>query len=307
MPTAELEKSTTFNNIVVATDFSVASRRAVLCASFIAEDDHARLFVLHATPPAAQLPVLLNPLPFRLDLDLVKAEEHFADLATSEWFHHLQHKEILAHGDVCAAVADVLERHQGDLLVLGTRRKRGSRGLALGSVAERLFRSTACPVMTLGPSNLPPRQIKRVLYATDFGPSSISALPNAIDFANRSEGELILLHLVPPISAEYVGPAWYPTNDVIEREERDKRELLPKLQSLLPSNSGLRCKVEYVVEVRYAAEGIINVAKEREVDLIVMGVRQSGMGAPRLGAHMPWAVAYEVVCRAECPVLTVRA
>ena len=214
MPTTDLENRTMVHNIVVATDFSLASRRAVLCASFIAEDNRAKLFVLHATPSADQM-APLNPLPSRLDLDLVKTEEHFADLAGSEWFHHFQHKEILARGDIGDVVADLLERNKGDLLVIGTRRKRGLN--RLGSVAERLFRNTACPVMTLGPSDLPPRQIRRVLYATDFSPASISALSYAIDFANRDNGEFILLHLTPPARQEYVGPSWYPNRDLVGR------------------------------------------------------------------------------------------
>jgi hypothetical protein len=28
--------------------------------------------------------------------------------------------------------------------------------------------------------------------------------------------------------------------------------------------------------------------------------------SPRTSAHLPWATAYEVVCHAHCPVLTVR-
>jgi nucleotide-binding universal stress UspA family protein len=82
---------------------------------------------------------------------------------------------------------------------------------------------------------------------------------------------------------------------------------MKQLRNLLPSNSGLKCKVEHLVEFHFAPEGITELATERDVDVIVMGVRESGMNAPRLAAHMPWAIAHEVVCRAKCPVLTVRA
>jgi nucleotide-binding universal stress UspA family protein len=65
--------------------------------------------------------------------------------------------------------------------------------------------------------------------------------------------------------------------------------------------------VKYLVDVRYAADGIVNFAKEHNVDLVVMGIRDSGRAAPKIASHMPWAIAYEVVCNATCPVLTVRA
>src|ERR1041385_8566103 len=48
MPTLELEKSVTFQNIVVATDFSSASQRAFEYAANIAGDNDAQLYVLHA-------------------------------------------------------------------------------------------------------------------------------------------------------------------------------------------------------------------------------------------------------------------
>jgi nucleotide-binding universal stress UspA family protein len=86
----------------------------------------------------------------------------------------------------------------------------------------------------------------------------------------------------------------------------DKQEFLPKLVRLLPSHEGLKCSVKYAVETHYPAEGIVNYAKTMKADVIVMGIRQSGRNSSRLAAHLPWATAYEVVCEAECPVLTVR-
>lgn len=50
--------------------------------------------------------------------------------------------------------------------------------------------------------------------------------------------------------------------------------------------------------------GILKVAQDRDVDLIVMGVHQAV--ASRGAAHPLWSVAYDVVCSAHCPVLTVR-
>ena len=48
----------------------------------------------------------------------------------------------------------------------------------------------------------------------------------------------------------------------------------------------------------FPAEGILTLAESRDADLIVMGVHK---GAPAASAHLPWAIAYEVVCHAHCP------
>jgi nucleotide-binding universal stress UspA family protein len=291
----------------VATDFSEVSNRALECAQTIAADSRAELFLVHAAPPSPRLPIPLDPLPGSLDRELVESQELLCKIGTSQRLHDVRHEEVLERGPVWEVVENVLQQKRADLLVLGTRGRTGLKKLVLGSVAEEIFRRASCPVLTVGPMAIPTKQIRRVLYATDFGQASVYALPFAIDFANHDRGELILLHLTPPIPVEYVGPAWYPSSDFIDREELDKQEFLPKLVRLLPSHGGLKCNVKYVVETHYPAEGIVNLAKAHNVDLIVMGIRDSGRNSARLAAHMPWAIAYEVVCNAGCPVLTVRA
>jgi len=76
------------------------------------------------------------------------------------------------------------------------------------------------------------------------------------------------------------------------------------LRALVPADAEAWCKPEYVVGFEFPVEGILQVAKERNADLIVMGVRKAAMTA--MAAHMPWPIASEIVSRAACPVLTVR-
>lgn len=306
MTTLELGKSVTFKNILVATDFSDASKHALQCAAAITDLNGAELFILHAVPPEPHLPVPLDPLPASADREFSEAKLNLEKAVSTGLLSHVHHEGILEHGPVGEVVLDAIQREKIDLLVLGTHGRTGLKKLVLGSVAEELFRRAPCPVLTVGPSAVPARQIRKVLFATDFGPSSRQALPYAIDFANQTGGELILLHVVSPFPVDYVGPLWYPGTDLVEREESSRQESLKRLRDLLPSNSGLSCYVDHVVEVHLAPEGIINFAKQHEVDLIVMGVRESGTNAPRLSAHMPWATAYDVVCHAACPVLTIR-
>jgi nucleotide-binding universal stress UspA family protein len=309
MTTLELEKNITFKNILVATDFSDASNRALQCAAAIAHTGalHERkLYVLHAPAPAPRSPVPLDLLPMNAERDLWEAKETLANVVCTEPLRGLRVEEILKRGAVAEVVLDAVQENSIDLLVLGTHGRTGLRKMVLGSIAEELFRRARCPVLTVGPSAVSVKAIRRVLFATDFGSSSVQALPYAIDFANQAGGELILLHLVAPFPVDYVGPFWYPGTDLVERERSCQQGCRDKLRGLLPSNSGLKCSLEHVVEVHLAPEGIIKFAAQYKVDLIVMGVKESGTSAPRLSARMPWANAYDVICHAQCPVLTVR-
>ena len=59
-----------------------------------------------------------------------------------------------------------------------------------------------------------------------------------------------------------------------------------------------------MIEVGDPAEQILNVAKVRRAELIVIGVKAASVvpGA----THIPWATAHKIISTAECPVLTVR-
>jgi nucleotide-binding universal stress UspA family protein len=218
MRTLELEKSVTFKNILVATDFSEASKPALDWAEAITEVNEGQLFVLHAVPPEPHLPVPLDPLPASADRELTEAKLNFKkNVVTPLGSSH--HEEILKRGPVAEAVLDTIKRKKIDLLVLGTHGRTGLKKLVIGSTAEELFRCAPCPVLTVGPSAARIGPIRKVLFATDFGPSSLQALPYAIDLANSTGGELTLLHLVHPFPVDFVGPLWYPGDDVVEREQ----------------------------------------------------------------------------------------
>ena len=58
MPTLELEKSITFKNILVATDFSEASTNALHCAAQITEVNVAQLFIVCLLNPFWAYPLI---------------------------------------------------------------------------------------------------------------------------------------------------------------------------------------------------------------------------------------------------------
>jgi nucleotide-binding universal stress UspA family protein len=78
-----------------------------------------------------------------------------------------------------------------------------------------------------------------------------------------------------------------------------------ELHEIVPQDAELWCRPEAVVEYGEPGACILEAAKKRDADLVVLGVR-SAQG--RLGAatHLERAVAHKVVAHATCPVLTVR-
>ncbi len=313
MKTAELqtEKSICFNSILFATDLSPASASAFAYAAEIARNHNGKLETVYVVPEEPHRAVPLDALPLAMDRPWIEAEAGLKRLAEDRLLGPIQHKERLHRGEVIEVLSGVLEQERPDLLVIGTHARTGVKKLLLGSIAEQLFRLAPCPVLTVGPGAsvdaLSDKRIHTVLFATDFGPASLDALPYAITLANEGAGKLVMLHVVPPVPVVDVGAYWYPGTDVLERQAVDRERSLDRLRSLITPDLHLSCTLEPQVSFHLMPGAILQAAAESHADLIVMGVRGSGIAAARTSAHLPWVTAHEVVRRAHCPVLTVRA
>ena len=107
--------------------------------------------------------------------------------------------------------------------------------------------------------------------------------------AEENQASLTLLHVVPLVPMQHQA--------YVEGGARKQ------LEELIPPDAKDWCQPAPVVSFEFPAEGILHLAEAQSADLIVMGVHKR---VPRAAAHLPWAIPYEVVCHASCPVLTVR-
>jgi len=301
-----------FKRVLIATDFSDASQRALPYAIAIARRYGSRLSVVHAIPPEPRDRIPLEALPRELNRRRLQAEQQMQRLGEQIRINDLKHQLFLEQGRVWDVLASVIQRESIDLLVLGTRGRGGLRKLALGSVAEEVLRLASCPVLTIGP-HVPSAgsetvEFKRILFATDFGPTAAKAFPYALSMAEDYRATLVLLHMMAPMPCADLGPSAYgPSAYAAEeftrwqRTMRDESER--KLKELIPLNAKLASEPRCKAGTDFLPEGILEVAASDKIELIVMGANRSR--APRVAAHMPWALTHEVICHAKCPVLTV--
>lgn len=300
-----------FKHVLIATDFSDASGRAFAYALALAHRYNCALSVVHAIQPEPREPIPMEPLPRELNRRRLEAEQQMNHLGEKAGRTDPENHLLLEEGPVWDVLASAIQREKADLLVLGTRGRGGLKKLALGSVAEEVLRLASCPVLTVGP-HVPPLnsgavEFKRILFATDFGPASVKAFPYALSLAEDYRARLILLHTIPMLPID-LGPAGYGpascTAGKLTTWQRTKRDdSVRKLADLVPANANLLEKPECMAGTDFVPEGILSAAATRQADLIVMGANRTS--SPRMAAHMPWALAHEVICHAECPVLTV--
>jgi nucleotide-binding universal stress UspA family protein len=301
------ENDALFRRILFATDFSAASGRALPFALDLSRRYGARLAVVHIIPPIVHESASLDSLSRELNLRRREAEHDMEVFLQKTNFPPSGHEVLIEEGPIWSALSSVIRRGNIDLLVLGTHGRGGVKKLILGSIAEEVVRLAPCPVLTVGPKVPMPSgaaKFGKILFATDFGMPSAKAFPYAFSLAEDFRAKLILLHMVPPMPVLDVGPSLYAEEQVARWENAAREESTRKLRELLPLGSGLAQEPEYVVAIDFVAEGILGAAAARQAELIVLGVRRTPLA--RAAAHIPWSVIHDVVCEANCPVLTIQ-
>jgi universal stress protein A len=135
-----------FETILVTTDFSANSAVAVPPAIEIACRFEGRIVLVHALEGA-------SPDPDRLAVELeglaAMAKEQLQDFGAREIGKRAPWSAEVVFGPAYLAITDAAVRHGAGLIVLATHGRTGLEHLLLGSVAERVARLAACPVLTV--------------------------------------------------------------------------------------------------------------------------------------------------------------
>ena len=295
MATAQLTPAGVgIRNVLIATDFSRCSTVALDFGMELVKTYDATAYIVSVIPNDAymlsgpEVHITARDAVLR-DLEELRAELKRRRPDLPEAKRHL----YLLDGDVAGSILDFAHQKKVDLIVLGTHGRGGLGKALLGSVAERVFRHSPVPVLTLGPCVHPSHshhELRTILAAADFTPASQRAVQSAAMLAREREAKLVLLHVADPAQLRHV-----PDQDAV------KHGLELRVTELLGSESGgPHCSVR--IATGQVKRTILEVAKEEQADLLVMGVRASS----GVLDHLVIPHAYEVVREAPCPVLTLR-
>jgi nucleotide-binding universal stress UspA family protein len=295
MKAAQAKTRISLENILFATDFSASSEGALLVAKSIARRYGAKMYGVHVNKFEDYTSVSPNAWPAMKDLEEKEMREDTERLENE--LQGVEHEAMVRQGRVWDAIEEIIRAKDIDLIIVGTRGRSGLERVLLGSVAEEILRHAPCPVLTIGPhvktwSN-EYAQMREILYATDLNADLPKATPFAVSLAQENQAHLVLLNVIEdPKPGELVNQAQ--VGDFRKR----------RLEELVPQEAGLWCEPTVIIEEGPAPEKILDVAKRRHTDIIVLGVRPTkGIMA---ATHLAKGTAYRVIAEAPCPVLTVR-
>ena len=282
--------------ILVPLDGSELGESVLPWVKLVASKDEVELTLLRAYYPA--VPIQVTPELTLPAMDTVVGEsvEHVdrylestaADLGiadtTMESFM----------GDASDGILQHAENY--DLVIMASHGRGGLGRWLLGSVATKVVRGCTKPVLVVGARSQDnaPKQLKKILVPLDGSSTAEAALKAAAHLARAHQAELILFRGLLTAGVELSGP------EVLKAKQWEMGAAEEYLQSIKDSFTGFECQT--VVSEHAPVRGILEAAKQFEVDLVAMGSHgRSGVERWLLGS-----VTEAVLQKSDCPILVVR-
>jgi nucleotide-binding universal stress UspA family protein len=279
----------TFDHILVPTDFTEISQRALEYAKAIAKLGNSELLLVHVNSPVE---LITPPEAAWVDLSEVQSlqEEQLEQSGAALRSEGFRARAISVTGPLHNELLSTVNQYKADLIVLGTHGKKGLERLLFGSDAEAVLMHAHCPVLSVGPAapNLQDKtwRMREVICATNLEPRSAEVVAYAHRLAALYQADLVLFH-VKSSSKQDDDVNWVAFEEAF-------RYYVPED---LGTHSWLRTRLASAPP----ATSIVELAVQRGSGLIVMGTHEKSS----IATHFGRGTTAKVLAEAPCPVLTI--
>jgi len=248
--------------ILVPTDFSANAKHAAQVAASIAGVTGASVTLLHVNTAIAYTPPLPDySVPQAFDLEVYRenaAEALYAlkaELAETSGLEDVSLQSAVEEGFLHSAIRRMVEEEGVDLVVMGTKGATGAVEFFLGSNTEKVIRTAPCPVMAV-PQSTRSFQLSNVVFPTTLRPEQVEVFQGLAAWQEYFPFAVEVLYLNDPLGLG--------KNKAIEEKAREMAQAagLKNYSVLIGGNT-------FNEEL-----AILEVAHERQADLIAMGTHQ---------------------------------
>jgi len=276
-------------NILWPTDFSRESQEALLYVDVFAKAFDAKITALHVSPDFSLAlydeasPALQQELILQMDVSKKKARARIQAMARKKGISF--HKIVVAEGSAAKKIIEAAEKEKADLIVMGKRGQSFVEKIMIGSVANHVLRHSPIPVLVTK-KRKQKFQVKKILVPTDFTKKEDAERNFAWKLAQGFRASLTLLYVLELFGQEFrmVDKMFEAVMDKFsKRKERRGVEV-----------------TKQVTKAVHAAQGIVDYARQRPHDLIVMAACASPLGRLFLGSTTE-----KVISSTDLPVFVI--
>lgn len=277
-------------SLLVATDLSVRSDRAMVRAVGLARTHGASLSIVHVVDDA--LPS--ETAEAQATAARIAIHKHLKDLTDGERLDVSVH---VAFGRAFSAILEAQEKSEAQLVVMGTHREDAFKDMFRGTTAERVIRAGNCPVLVAIDRGEQP--YRRVVVGVDFSVYSRRAVEFAVDFAPTATFHLIHAYDVP-----FKGFLYGSKRDGETGTEAGfERVVEAEMARFLDSIDAGTAHFEQLIAEGQASRILHHEIDRLKPDLLVIGTHgRTGVAHAVLGS-----IAEEMLAVPPCDVLAVKA
>lgn len=273
------------SEILVATDFTDTSDKALAYAKAIAKTFDSELLLVHVADPIAHIAVpeaAWADDSTRIQCE-IEATQNAGEVLRAEG---LKASALCEFGGIAQEVAQAAQQERAKLIVTGTNCRRGLNRLLFGSEAENILNASRIPVLIIGPkATVPPEgkiTFRFMLGAVVLDKHGADIADFAKHFADEHGAKLQMVSFPAYEVAQEVDGYW------AFKEELKRLEPASFAKSISP-----------IVLSEPPVESLVELAIAREADLIIFDQRGSF-----LSPHLHRGLLSDVLATAPCPVLT---
>ncbi|MBI4848068.1 MAG: universal stress protein [Nitrospirae bacterium] len=290
-PTVKIER------LLLSTDGSEFGEGAIREAIKLAKTCSSKLFAIYVIETNPEYETIAPQLVEKAEKEARQHLEAVKAMASKEGVEC----EIIARQgeDPFKYIVEEAAKNKVSMIITGRRGRKGLKRLMMGSETAKIIGHAPCDVLVVPrAANI---EFNRIIVATDGSKYSEAAVREAIGIAKRCGSTLIAISVVP---SETASPF-----DIVHTEmmketivEKELKMAECTIKDLKASSEKEGVSATGFIYSGKPYEAIINTAKEKKADLIVVG-SHGRTGIDRL---LMGSVTERVIGLSECAVLVVR-
>lgn len=270
--------------ILVPTDFSPLAENALKIAAKIAKKHDGEIFLLHLL----DLPLdLIDPTKNSKSNDLPEsiffmklAHQRFTAAMKKDYLKGIKVHETVEFNEAFDGIMKVSQKHDCDLIIMGSHGAEGLKEVFVGSNTEKVVRYSDIPVLVIK-SETEDFKAKKMLFATNLALETVGSYENAVQFSKKLGVEMKTVFI------NTVGK--FRTSDHIDGQ-------IEKFKDAVKDNN-----LEIVVRNdKNTEDGILNYAKKIDADLVGIGTH----GRKGIARLLNGSLSEHIVNHAKRPVIT---
>jgi nucleotide-binding universal stress UspA family protein len=263
--------------IIVATDFSLPSHRAVRRAGLLAGNSPgADLLLLHA--------IGRNSPPERRRTDEAEAMRMLSEqIDAIPELRGLRCHPVVAPDAAAEAILRTAALAGANLIVLGAHRRRPLRDMLADTTVERILRGSRCPVLAV--NGEVKTEYRDVLVPVDTSPASVHAIRSAASLRLMDDARVTLLHAFSAYGKGKLSIAGVSRAEIAGYVAAERDRAREAVCAFMASEVADRTVSELRLQEGLPFEVILRTVEQSHPDLLVLGThRRSGIPKFMLGS-----------------------